>query len=618
MNRRDLSALCPSCGQEKPLREFKEALKGPPIRLLDFCAECVQTHGLAKLYRAGHEGVDPDMHRFMVAEGNATKLERAEKQEVKATEEARKELAARELSRRMLLPFVMRFFPDYQPGWVHQDICRRLEQFVRDVEAKKSPRLILTVPPRHGKSTLVSDMFPSWVLGNHPEWELIASSYAVSLPMRFSRNIRDRLRDPAYRAVFPDTELRADAAAAEEWRLTRGGGYRAAGVGGGITGMGAHILLVDDPVKDAAEANSETIRENTKSWFNMAAYSRLAPGGGVLLVMTRWHDDDLVGHVLAQMREQLESGMEPETIDMWELINYPAIATSDEYLMADGSIQQDVAPAHRKGARLLRRQGEALHPDRYDINKLLRIKNRYAPQEWSALYQQDPVPDDGAFFSKDMMRTYAFLPGTRDQYTYITAWDVAIGEKKRNDWTVGVVCALNADGEIFVVDMVRGRFSTMEIVNHVCDQIERYDCQVFGMEHGQIKMTLWPLILEEMRKRRLTCSINDDLKPVTDKENRATPLRGLMQQGRVYFPVMAHAPWVEKVSGELLRFPSGTHDDIVDALAWAARMYRVAPRPQLSDASDQRKVKSWRDELDQFPGALSSAYDDAATSYMAY
>src|SRR5690606_5160724 len=118
-----------------------------------------------------------------------------------------------------------------------------------------------------------SDMFPSWVLGNHPEWELIASSYAVTLPMRFSRNIRDRLRDPAYRAVFPDTELRADAAAAEEWRLTKGGGYRAAGVGGGITGMGAHILLVDDPVKDAAEANSETIRENTKSWFNMAAYS---------------------------------------------------------------------------------------------------------------------------------------------------------------------------------------------------------------------------------------------------------------------------------------------------------------------------------------------------------
>ena len=608
--------LCPGCNTRKKLREFREFTPGPPVRLVDFCNECVDKYGLVDLYRDTEKGVDPAIRRIMLQERQAAKLDKAAEQQVKINEEARRELAQRELSRRMLLPFVLRFFPDYQPGWVHQDICRRLEQFVRDVEAKKSPRLILTVPPRHGKSTLVSDMFPSWVFGQHPEWEVIASSYALALPVKFSRNIRDRLRDPAYQSIFPDTARRADAAGVEEWRLTKGGGYRAAGVGGGITGMGAHILLVDDPVKDASEANSDTIRENTKSWFNTAAYSRLAPGGGVLLVMTRWHEDDLVGHVLTHMREQLEAGASPEEIDNWELINYPAIATADEYLMPDGSIELDLSEEQARGARLLRRRGEALHPDRYDLPKLIRIKNRNTPQEWSALYQQDPVPDDGAFFSKDMFKGYSYLPGTRDEYTYLSAWDVAIGEKKRNDWTVGVTCAINTRGDMFIVDMVRGRMSTMEIVNAVCDQIEKYDCDVFGMEHGQIKMTLWPLILEEIRRRRLTCSINDELKPVTDKETRATPLRGLMQQGRVFFPLESLRPWVERMKGEMLRFPSGTHDDIVDALAWAARMYRAAPRPQIAQQMEEQKVESFRDNLDLFPGAVSALGSD--TTYMSY
>jgi len=608
-------AVCPACRQWRPLKAFKEVLPGPPVRLLDFCDECVSERGLQTLYKTYSEGVDPEVRKLMLEQRQARKLDQAAADKVRLDEAARAEMAQRELSRRLLLPFVMRFFPTYQPGWVHQDICRRLEKFVRDVEEKKSPRLILTVPPRHGKSTLVSDMFPSWVLGKHPEWELIASSYSLALPLKFSRDIRNRLRDPAYQSIFPGTVLRDDAQAAEEWRLTAGGGYRAAGVGGGITGMGAHILLVDDPVKDAAEANSETIRENTRAWFNTAAYSRLAPGGGVLLVMTRWHDDDLVGSVLSHMREQIEAGMSEAEIDMWELINYPAIATADEYLMPDGSIQTDIRREEIANARLLRRQGDALHPDRYDIAKLIRIKNRLNPSEWAALFQQDPVPDDGAFFSKDMFKHYSFLPGSKAEYTFISAWDVAIGEKKRNDWTVGLTAAINEAGDIFIVDMVRGRLGTMEIVRAVCDQIERHDCMVFGMEHNQIKMTLWPLIMEEMRRRQLSCSINDDLKPITDKETRATPLRGLMQQGRVYFPTFAHAPWVEKIQHEFLRFPSGKHDDIVDAAAWLARMYRTAPKPQFSQMTERRPVESFRDRLHEFPGALGTSEE---TSYMAW
>jgi predicted phage terminase large subunit-like protein len=566
------------------------------------------------LYSTFTEGVDDDVRRYMLDNRQAPKLDRAKREEVRLEAEAKKEFARRELCRQLMMPFVLRFFTAYKPGWVHQDICRRLEKFVRDVEEQRSPRLIMTLPPRHGKSTLLSDMFPSWVLGKHPEWEFIATSYAVTLPIKFSRAIRDRLRDPAYAGVFPECSLRADAQGIEEWRLTAGGGYRAAGVGGGITGLGAHCLIVDDPIKDWAEAQSETIREGAKSWFNTAAYNRLAPGGGVIIVQTRWHDDDLAGYVLSQMQEQIEAGLAPEDIDNWELVNYPAIATGDEYLMPDSSIEVDPLDTP-SGARLLRRKGEALHPERYDLAKLMRIKNRYTPQEWAALYQQDPVPDDGAFFGKDMFRHYAYLPGTRDEYTYVTAWDVAIGEDRRNDWTVGVVCAINERGDMYVIDMVRGRYGTQELVQLAVGMIERYDCQVFGMEHGQIKMTLWPLIVDEMRRRRLTCNIAD-LKPIKDKETRATPLRGMMQRGVVMFPMQNQRPWVERMVGEMLRFPAGKHDDIVDALAWAAFMYRTAPRPLTSTTLKKQHVKSFREELDQFPGALGTS--DSETSYMSY
>ena len=240
------------------------------------------------------------------------------------------------------------------------------------------------------------------------------------------------------------------------------------------------------------------------------------------------------------------------------------------------------------------------HPERYDERSLRRKKNTMPSRQWNAMFQQNPVPDDGEFFSKDMFRYEMHLEGTRDEYIYLTAWDPAIGEKRRNDWTVGVTIAIDRYNMMHVVDMVRGRFGTMEIVNAVCDMIQKWDASYFGMEHGHIKQTLWPLILEEMRRRKITCSINDDLKPIQDKEVRAQPLRALMQTGRVIFPHPSTAQWVERAQGELLRFPAGQHDDIVDALAWAARMFQKAPRPQMAQYEAAAKERPWRDRLDEF------------------
>lgn len=195
------------------------------------------------------------------------------------------ELAQRELCRRRLLPFIQRFRPKYNAGWVHADICRRLERFMRQVERGEEPRLLLMCPPRSGKSEIGSRHFAPWMLGQHPDWEIIAASHTSSLSMSFSRYIRDLMRNPAYGAVFPDAVLDPSSQSTENWNLTRGGGYLAAGVGTGITGRGAHVLLLDDLVKDIEAADSITIRDNTWEWYLSTAYTRLAPGGGVIGIM---------------------------------------------------------------------------------------------------------------------------------------------------------------------------------------------------------------------------------------------------------------------------------------------------------------------------------------------
>jgi len=184
---------------------------------------------------------------------------------------------------------------------------------------------MLLMPPRHGKSELASRMFPAWHLGRHPDHEIIACSYNVSLAMTFSRKVKDTINDPVYQTVF-DARLNPDHQSAEEWGVQGSpGGYVAAGVGGGITGKGCFCLLIDDPIKNAEDADSADIREKLWDWYGSTAYTRLAPGGGVLLIQTSWHDDDLAG------RLQMAMKADPDA-DQFEIVKYPAVAEHDEWL----------------------------------------------------------------------------------------------------------------------------------------------------------------------------------------------------------------------------------------------------------------------------------------------
>tara|TARA_A100001391_G_scaffold203101_2_gene194527 strand:+ start:3349 stop:5076 length:1728 start_codon:yes stop_codon:yes gene_type:complete len=494
---------------------------------------------------------------------------RSDEHLTEAQKKAKETLAIRQLSRRRLLPFVEQSKPRYLAGWVHKDICQRLERFEQDVLAQKSPRLMLFMPPRHGKSQIASIDFPAWFLGRNPELEIIASSYSASLAVGFSRKVRAQLRSPEYHAIFPKAHLDPDAQSADGWALLEGGGYVPAGVNGPVTGKGAHVFIIDDPVKNREEAESVVQRTNVLDWYTSTAYTRLAPGGGILLIMTRWHSVDLAG---ALIEAQKDGG------DEWEIISYPAIATEDEEF---------------------RKAGEALHPERYNIENLQRIKRAIisvsGERDWEALYQQAPVSEEGDYFRRSDIKFYKPEDIADKPLRYYAAWDFAIGKKERNDYSVGLVVGVDQDDNIYIVDRIRGRFSGYDLVEKILDLYVKWKPSIVGLEKGMIEMSIGAFLEKRIAERRLWEIYLEELKPGRrDKEARARAIQGRIQQGKVFFP--EKEVFTEALIKEMLFFPNGEHDDQVDALAWIGHMLAVFVG--VRDEPEEKK-KSWRDKLEK-------------------
>lgn len=440
------------------------------------------------------------------------------------------ELLARRRARTDLVEFARYTNPAYVPARHHQLIADKLEAVARG-EIK---RLIITLPPRHGKSELASRRFPAWFLGIHPEQPIIAASYNAELAGDFGREVRNIVATPEYQALFPETRLADDSKAANRWHTGQGGGYVAAGVGTAITGRGAKILLIDDPFKDRKEADSELNRQRVKDWYTSTAYTRLMPGGAVIVIQTRWHDDDLAGWLLA---EQERGG------DKWDVLCLPAI---------DG-------------------EGRALWPEWYPIERLREIQAVLPARDWNALYQQNPIPDDGDYFKGDWFTEYDVAPKGLSVYG---ASDYAVTDGD-GDYTEHGVFGMDANGNLYILDWWFGQTTSDVWIESKCDLIRKHQPQCWFGEAGPIRRAVEPFMVRRMMERNTICRI-EWLPSIADKEARARGFQGLASMGKVYLP--RHAPWKGHVLSQLMRFPAGKHDDAVDVCSLVGRgMEHITP-----------------------------------------
>jgi predicted phage terminase large subunit-like protein len=445
------------------------------------------------------------------------------------------------LARRSLLRFTEYTNPLYQRAQHHEQIAAKLEA----VERGEIDRLMIFMPPRHGKSELASKRFPAWCLGRKPERQIIAASYNSDLANDFGRNVRNLVAEPEFQHVFPAVSLAPDSQAANRMNTNHGGAYVAAGVGTAVTGRGAHIALIDDPFKDREEADSERRRELVWDWYRSTLYTRLMPGGSIVLIQTRWHEDDLAGRLLEQERDQ------------WDVLDLPALN------------------AH----------GEALWPAWYDVPALQRIRDTIGPREWSALYQQRPQPDEGTFFQREWFKEWKQLPALR----YYGTSDYAVTDGG-GDFTRHRIWGVDAGGNLYRVDGWGGQTSSDVWIERQLDLIDRFKPMAWFGETGVIRRAIEPMLLRRMAERRLFCRM-EWLPSISDKPTRARPFQSMAASGRVYFEPGADL-------AEHLTFPAGTYDDDVDCSSLIGRALDQA-HPALVPAA-------WDDEDDERDRGRSS------------
>lgn len=461
-----------------------------------------------------------------------------------------------------LLAYAAYQWPGYKDAPHHRLIARKLEA----VERGEIDRLIITMPPRHGKSMLASEFFPSWYLGRNPDHYVIAATYAQELADDFGRKVRNQIADPAFGIVFPGVGIKSDSTSAKRFHITgpadtlsttQDGAYFAVGVGGPLTGRGAHLLLIDDPVKNREEAESELMRRKTRDWYTSTAYTRLMPGGRVVVIQTRWHEDDLAGWLL---REHAQEN--------WEVLDLPAI--SDD--------------------------GLALWPEQYPVERLEQIKLAVGPRDWSALYQQRPSPETGDYFKAEWIKTVDVLPERRNLSIY-GASDYAV-TSDGGDFTVHVIIGIDPDDRVYLLDLWRGQASSDAWVEAFCDLVQKWRPIGWAEETGQIKSGVGPFLTRRMIERK--AYVYREAFPTRgDKAVRAQSIRGRIAMNGLH--ILRDAPFRTDLINEMMSFPVAVHDDQVDALGLAGQLLdrMQSGRP---DAPKETKPKPMRGQV-HLPGA---------------
>jgi len=429
------------------------------------------------------------------------------------------------LGREDLACYAVAHWPGFELAAHHRIILDKLEA----VERGQIQRLMIFMPPRHGKSLLSTRFFPAWYLGRHPERFIITVSYGQELADDFGRGVRNLVSDPLHRAIFPGFRLADDSTSMRCFNTTSGGSYYAVGRGGPITGRGAHLLIIDDPLKDREEAQSETIRRTLHEWYASVAYTRLQPGAAIVLLQTRWHEDDLAGRLL---REHSAG---------WEVVSLPAVAETDESF---------------------RRTGEALWPQKFPLDVLEQIRVAIGGAAWASLYQQRPAAAEGTIFKREWWRYFREQPAFR---RIVQSWDTAFKTGAENDYSVCTTWGVTDSG-YYLLWFWRGRVEFPELkkrISWLADQWRPNQILVEDKASGQS-------LIQELRYQSALPII--PVKVDKDKLARAQAITPLIEAGKVFLPELA--PWLNDYIDEMARFPTGTHDDAVDCTTQALNYVR--------------------------------------------
>lgn len=452
-------------------------------------------------------------------------------------------------ARTQIVPFTKVTMPDYgrpddplatkyQNKKHHDLIAAGLEE----VEEGRILRLIIVAPPRHGKSELVSKRFPAHILGRWPDLEVIMATYGEEFARDYGTMVREIMRSKEYKQVFPDAKLATGSQAVDHFKTTSGGGAVFAGMGGPINGRGADFLIGDDLIKDKETAESKGARDKAWDWFwNVFMSRRKNDACRVVLVMTRWHEDDIIG----RLTDPANPLYNPDEAKLWRVIELPAVAREDD-------------PLGRK-------PGEVLWPERFGVEFFEQIK-AINLRAYQSLYQGRPTPDDGDFFKKSMLVEYE--PGDLpeiDTMRIYAASDHAVSMKQSGDKTCLTLVGVDPDDNVWVLaDTIWRRMPTDQTVESMIDLMERFRPLMWFAEDDHINKSIGPFLYKRMDERRVYTVI-EPVRPSKDKETRAQAIRGRMAMRKVRFPKFA--PWWDDAKLELLKFPNARHDDFVDPLA---------------------------------------------------
>lgn len=438
---------------------------------------------------------------------------------------------------------------DFVPAKYLEAICRFLER----VAAGEIKRLVITVPPRYGKSVTTSVAFVAWFLGQFPSKKVMVASYGADLAEKHARDFRNLVRSEFFQRLFPGLELTTDRL--DEQITTMTGGRKAVTVGGPTTGFGADIIIIDDPIK-ASEAASPVERQKVRVWFESTLLTRLndKQNGAVVVIQQRLHEDDLPGHLLST--------------GQYHHLNLPAIAVRDEEI--------DIGP----GRKWQRRKGDVLCPVREPREILEDIRIEMGNAVFSAQYQQDPTPPGGNRIQWKWFGQYDAVNIDRASFQcVIQSWDTAMTGEPTSDFSVGTTWGYR-DGNWHLLDLVRRRLDFPDLKRAVIGAAKRWRADNVLIEQAGSGYSLLQQLRMEFPGRRVFCPWSSRI----SKEERVEAQSARLETGKYLLPV--EAPWLDDLRKELLAFPNGKYDDQVDSVvqfvAWSAGrqadvMYRTDP-----------------------------------------